>query len=573
MRANKFFLSLVFLSFFCTVDNLYAQSTNVDLQIISCKSVDNQESDLPKTISELTYVDAEMNGLLGMVSQYTFNAMAYFPSNSLAPHIGKSVAKLGIAISTNNATLYSVKVCIWTDTSQHGANPVYEQLVDNIQHGWQEIDLSTPYQIAADQPLFIGYKIHAKGNTMLCERFAASAEPNGYGDILQDATTGKLRHLHLLGLGDLGIKAYAGEPEAVDAAVVSVDVNATVPVGILSVKGQIKNVGADPITSYDVVYKLDGGQASSVYNVSGLHIAAGATHGFVHPQEAAIDTEGAHTVTVEISNVNAGGETNMQDNVMAKQVEAYMPLMADGFVEHFAPVPSTWTVVDNNGDDKTWFYRTGANVGHGDTTAFRSNYSKLHAADDYLVSPALQFNASHNPYQLAFWYRVGTSNGTPTGTAYPEKLKVYLATSPAPADTLMMITDLGVVDNPLYKFNASYFMQPQAGIYYLVFYTYSDKDRFYIAVDDIALSLYDGVEEVPETNPYQLYPNPCHGVLHIEGAAGSQLKVYDILGQECLQMPINAMQQPIDLSALPSGTYFATIVQANAQHTYKIFLL
>jgi hypothetical protein len=57
----------------------------------------------------------------------------------------------------------------------------------------------------------------------------------------------------------------------------------------------------------------------------------------------------------------------------------------------------------------------------------------------------------------------------------------------------------------------------------------------------------------------EVYPNPVQDVLHVSGAAGSELIIYDISGQVVFSKRLFNDRETVDLSALPSGSYVINI--------------
>ncbi len=120
--------------------------------------------------------------------------------------------------------------------------------------------------------------------------------------------------------GGVTFYSIGGGCAAIDAKLVSLDLPNYMQPGNLDISGVIQNLGADPITSFDVTYTIDGGAASATYSVAGQNIATGATANFTHDVAAALNTEQTYSIAVSISNINAGTDANMADNSLSKNV-------------------------------------------------------------------------------------------------------------------------------------------------------------------------------------------------------------------------------------------------------------
>ena len=64
-----------------------------------------------------------------------------------------------------------------------------------------------------------------------------------------------------------------------------------------------------------------------------------------------------------------------------------------------------------------------------------------------------------------------------------------------------------------------------------------------------------------ETNPYTLYPNPSISELTVEGL-GEELQdveLFTLAGTVLLETKINALNNTLDLSAIPAGNYLLKV--------------
>lgn len=275
-----------------------------------------------KALTELTYVNADITKEVGFGqgAPIDVRGLAYFPENVVAPIVGEAVTQIDVYVANNgNAGVVStLKVCIWSDTTNACANPDYEQVVSNVANGWNEVTLDNPFTLS-DGHVFIGYSVQGTGYILGSED-GAYVDPSKYGDMIV-VPSGAVDHLSNYNFGDLGIKAYVGTVDNLDISLLSIEPNAYAAIGENDVKGVVKNNGAEAITSYDVSYTIDGTTNSSVYSVSGVSISTGETAEFTHNEALVFDEVGNHTLEITISNVNGGGETSLGDNVLSTDIE------------------------------------------------------------------------------------------------------------------------------------------------------------------------------------------------------------------------------------------------------------
>jgi len=143
----------------------------------------------------------------------------------------------------------------------------------------------------------------------------------------------------------------------------------TVAVGNNNIEGTVMNTGTANLTSFDVVYSVNGGASSAVYTAS-CNVTTGNTYNFTHNVPWNTTATGNYNVVVTITNVNgngvAGGNLNKDINVMGV-VFPKTVVYEEG--------TGTWcgwcvrglvglnTMADNHSGDDTWI---GIGVHNGD---------------------------------------------------------------------------------------------------------------------------------------------------------------------------------------------------------------
>ena len=94
-------------------------------------------------------------------------------------------------------------------------------------------------------------------------------------------------------------------------------------------------------------------------------------------------------------------------------------------------------------------------------------------------------------------------------------------------------------------------------------------------VDDITFPrscLITGVEEVTEQKATALYPNPTTGHFTIELAEESNVGIYNMLGQQVMQLNKVSGNQHIQLENAPKGMYFVQIQSGNQIEVKKLII-
>ena len=121
--------------------------------------------------------------------------------------------------------------------------------------------------------------------------------------------------------GAYSLYAIGGNCSAIDARLQALTFPGfTMPNTNVNITGTVKNVGTDPITSFDVDYTIDGGASVGTYSVTGQNITTGNTYDFTHDIVFNESTEQVYSIEVTISNVNGGTDGNTADNVLSSNI-------------------------------------------------------------------------------------------------------------------------------------------------------------------------------------------------------------------------------------------------------------
>lgn len=92
-------------------------------------------------------------------------------------------------------------------------------------------------------------------------------------------------------------------------------------------------------------------------------------------------------------------------------------------------------------------------------------------------------------------------------------------------------------------------------------------------IGSFRVSAYDsalGTDTFDAAN-FAYYPNPVKNTLNLSSRQNiTEVKVFNILGQQMIVKPLNNTQGEIDMSALPKGTYMVKVLAGNQVKTIKI---
>lgn len=149
-----------------------------------------------------------------------------------------------------------------------------------------------------------------------------------------------------------------------------------------------------------------------------------------------------------------------------------------GPVDGIARYIEGWKSIDANGDNKTWGPQTDTKATEAGLSKYcaKYTYSDGYQADDYLVSPAIQFEAG-TEYKVIYWYRAQSAN-------YKESFEVYASTGDTPEAILAgkKLAEYPEVTNTAYQQGISDFTPTESGTYHITFHVTSPKGFYYLYI-------------------------------------------------------------------------------------------
>lgn len=169
------------------------------------------------------------------------------------------------------------------------------------------------------------------------------------------------------------------------------------------------------------------------------------------------------------------------ESAPAKSNSVTLGSVVPPYVNHFdsADALSGYTIIDGNNDGKVWAYYQGASGADGNPGAARMTYNSDLAMDDWMITPPLKLEGG-KAYKVSFQARANSD-------AYPERVEAKwgnAATAAAMTGVIVAPTDLGKNWVEL----GAYIMPEADGIYYVGIHGISDKDTYYLYVDDLTVS-------------------------------------------------------------------------------------
>ncbi len=142
-----------------------------------------------------------------------------------------------------------------------------------------------------------------------------------------------------------------------------------------------------------------------------------------------------------------------------------------------------WTIHNVNADEQTWTINNSASDynGTGFSAGIKYRWNSSQAANDWIISPAIQLEAGKN-YKVTYWYKGASPN-------YHEKVGVYMSTGSdlASFTSDKLLNDHETTDTQWHK-GIKKFTVDADGDYYFGIYCHSDKDRMNLFFTGFAVS-------------------------------------------------------------------------------------
>jgi len=329
------------------------------------------------------------------------------------------------------------------------------------------------------------------------------------------------------------------------------------------VRARIKNYGANPISGFQVGYSINGSAVTE--NVSST-INSGDTMTYTFNTPADLSAAGTYNVSVYTL---VAGDGDMTNDTVSYSINNNTPIdLSSPFTMGFEPGEdlSNWLLEDVNKDTKTWgLSSTRGNAGPY-AASYNYNPDMVTAADDYLFSPCFDLKAN-NTYQIDFYYKVGTG--------YTEDLALMIGNSASSGAMTQTIVDMPGLVNDVYALSTNQFTVSTNGAYNFGWHVYSAADQWFVAIDDINVSIATKVNEKNDAIRFGISPNPSStGKFTLSSTskeAKTSVKVVNAMGQVVF-FSTNLVNGEIDLSAQPKGVYFAELNTAGSIVNKKIVI-
>ncbi|MEI6348552.1 MAG: choice-of-anchor J domain-containing protein [Bacteroidota bacterium] len=241
--------------------------------------------------------------------------------------------------------------------------------------------------------------------------------------------------------------------------------------------------------------------------------------------------------------------------------------------------PLGWKIINNNDAWACWDVIANSagspQNAHTGNNAIHTAFTYLNAQNDWLVTPPMLLQGG-TTYNFSFWLKSPYYVDSQTQDTTSEKFEVMFGNAPI-ADSLSVTLYRNESLRMLNYTKISSIVTPTAtGKYYVGFHTYSGPLQWLVIIDDVNMSIEQGINEESKNSSVSIYPNPSHGKFSINSSVAlennAMVQITNMIGQNVYNSTLTSNNQLIDANNLTNGMYFVTIINGSTSTTIKIIV-
>lgn len=557
-------------------------------------------------------------GVPGSMTQQIISGTATWQGGCAGQHGGATCPITGTGSASFFVNSYAQNVVGLTTPTLDLSSGSYLLKFKHIQRSWQG-DVN---------PLFVRISSDNGANwtnMMIYDQAVQTATERTI--ILNSFTLSATTKIQLVAVNNWGYSSIVDDIQVLenttqnDLAIESLNFTDIEAAGLKNITGNIRNMGGNTITSFDLNWSLNGG---TVYtqNVTGLNLTSGQVYNYNHTNTWDA-TPGSYSLNVTVTNVNNTSDSNPANNTSTKAITiasgstAHKPLYEKFTSSTCDPCASFNGSVfnthynNNNQNFSLINYQVNwPNAGDPYYTAEvgqRVQYYGINGAPTLLINgrasstsnPAIVTQLNSEVAKPAFFGLTATSeivgnninityNVTPfisgnyvVQAVVIEKLttgniatngetsfkNVTMKMAPNASGTSHSFVDGVVLNNSISTSLASTNIEQMSDLDVVVFIQNpTTKEVFQSVYTSSALSINDNFA----TKNIKLYPNPTSNFVNFATEENISVSITDLSGKTVLNTKYSSGNVQIDLSHLQTGMYIANFVGETFEQIEKI---
>ncbi len=355
---------------------------------------------------------------------------------------------------------------------------------------------------------------------------------------------------------------------SVDAAITAVtvpnpdcDLTATEQVSV-----DIQNNGATPITGFSVSYDVNGG--TPVTETFTATIAAGATGTHVFAGTANFSTPAVlQTIAASVTLAGDGDATNDKDTSYTMNVPPTVDTLYEDLEQQTSLIG--WEFLGNN--PNAWYFSGNNHTPSGTASLAFNNGGGIATADDWIMTNCVDL-VSTKTYYIQYWSNVPAFASFDTSDIV---IETFIGSdNTISAMTTSLGKDTVTYTESTYALHKYVFTVATSGTYNIGFHATNYMFLPWFRMDDIVLGeeISTNINTV-EAGKVSIYPNPSNGIINVNiTSKEAMLAVYNVLGEQVINVKAFGGNNTIDLSSFSAGTYFVRVTENEKVITKKINL-
>ncbi|MFH0864655.1 MAG: T9SS type A sorting domain-containing protein [Bacteroidota bacterium] len=329
-------------------------------------------------------------------------------------------------------------------------------------------------------------------------------------------------------------------------------------------------------------YTIDGGAAQSQFTILPINLT-GLSAGvhqvilqLVDTTDVALTPNKSDTVnfTIDLTLPNPQPIHNIQLTAASPANSPYMNMVVTTSGIVTAVAPAGYFIQDGTGMwNGIYIYDDLHTPAIGDSITLTGTVKEYYGYTEFASITGFTVHSSGNTLPAPITVTGPNINDTIAGEPYEGVLvKIFNAEcTKLPnnyGEWTVFDTDSAFVDDLMYHFTPVLSTHYDVtGIIYLTYGTDFIEPR-----DAADVVIGTGLSEI-SSNSINIYPNPVSDIIYINNADGFKLaKITNLLGRDILQIPVNSANISADISNLPNGIYFVSLINKNGIQSTKKFV-
>jgi len=252
-------------------------------------------------------------------------------------------------------------------------------------------------------------------------------------------------------------------------------------------------------------------------------------------------------------------------------LNAQIVLFSETFTDSIPFPPANWTSIDADGDGHNWNWDSYHVIQRYASSQSYINGIGALTPDNYLITPQINLHGMSGKLTVA--YQIGAASAT----YFAEHYQIAISTTDNQASSFTNIIKEETLPDTLGNawgtrlYDISQFFGQNI---YIAWRHFNCTDMYKLMLDSIFVEYKSNVGINDKTaSAMHLYPNPASDFIDVTGNMDhSIVRIFDMTGKNVAEAVLTDNKAHFDLSTLPEGIYFVSLLQ-NGNNTTRKFAI